>query len=121
MNQEQMKMRTKEFAKQVINLCRQLPNTREGQLIGNQFFRAGTSVGANYRAACRARSRADFVAKLGIVLEETDESLYWLEILAENKIMGAGSLEGLTNEAKQLLAIFVSSLNTAKGRSKRQS
>jgi len=121
MNQEQMKMRTKEFAKQVINLCRQLPNTREGQLIGNQFFRAGTSVGANYRAACRARSRADFVAKLGIVLEETDESLYWLEILAENKIMGAGSLEGLMNEAKQLLAIFVSSLNTAKGRSKRQS
>ena len=121
MNQEQMKIRTKEFPKQVISLCRQLPNTREGQLIGTQFFRAGTSVGANYRAACRARSKADFVAKLGIVLEETDESLYWLEILAENKIMGARFLEGLTNEAKQLLAIFISSLNTAKGRAKRTS
>ena len=121
MNQEQMKMRTKEFAKQVIELCRQLPNTREGQLIGTQLFRAGTSVGANYRAVCRARSKADFVAKLGIVLEETDESLYSLEILAENKIMGAGCLGDLTNEAKQLLAIFISSLNTAKGRAKRTS
>ena len=85
MNQEQMKMRTKEFAKRVFSLCRQLPTSREGQLIGTQFFRAGTSVGANYRSACRARSKADFVEKLGIVLEETDESLYWLEILAESK------------------------------------
>jgi len=120
MNQEQMKMRTKEFAKQVISLCRHLPATREGQLIGTQFFRAGTSVGANYRAACRARSKADFIAKLGIVLEETDESLYWLEILAENKIMDAGFLGGLTNEAKQLLAIFITSLNTAKARGRRK-
>jgi len=119
MNQEQMKMRTKEFAKRVISLCRQLPSSREGQLIGTQFFRAGTSVGANYRAACRARSKADFVAKLGIVLEETDESLYWLEILAENRIMNVNLLEGITSEAKELTAIFISSLNTAKGRGKR--
>jgi four helix bundle protein len=118
MNQEQMKMRTKEFAKRVISLCRQLPTSREGQLIGTQFFRAGTSVGANYRSACRARSKADFVAKLGIVLEETDESLYWLEILAENKIMDAVFLTEITNEAKELLAIFISSLNTAKGKAK---
>src|SRR4030042_7202422 len=116
MDQERMKMRTKEFAKQVINLCRQLPNTREGQLIGNQFFRAGTSVGANYRAACRARSKADFISKLAIVLEETDESLYWLEILAENKIVNSKLLTDLINEAKELIAIFVSSLNTAKGK-----
>lgn len=120
MNQEQMKVRTKEFAKRVIDLCRQLPANREGQLIGTQFFRAGTSVGANYRAACRARSKADFIAKLGIVLEETDESLYWLEILAENKIMSADSLIGLTNEGKELLAIFISSLNTAKGKGRRK-
>jgi len=118
MNQEQMKMRTKEFAKRVISLCRQLPTSREGQLIGTQFFRAGTSVGTNCRSACRARSKADFVAKLGIVSEETDESLYWLEISAENKIMDAAFLTGITNEAKELLAIFISSLNTAKGKAK---
>jgi four helix bundle protein len=119
MNQEQRKMRTKEFAKRGISLCRQLPSTREGQLIGTQFFRAGTAVGANYRSACRARSKADFIAKLGIVLEETDESLYWLEILAENRIMNANLLVGITSEAKELLAIFISGLNTAKGRAKR--
>jgi four helix bundle protein len=119
MDQEQMRIRTKEFAKQVISLCRQLPATQEGRLIGAQFFRSGTSVGANYRSACRARSKADFIAKLGIVLEETDESLYWLEILAENRIMNANLLAGITSEAKELLAIFISSLNTAKGRGKR--
>ena len=116
MNQEQMKSRTKEFAKQVINLCRQLPATREGRLIGDQFFRAGTSVGANYRAACRARSKADFISKLSIVLEETDESLYWLEIIGENKIVNPNLLTDLTKEAKELVAIFTSSLNTAKKR-----
>jgi four helix bundle protein len=114
MNQEQMKLRTKEFAKQVINLCGQLPGTREGRLIGNQFFRAGTSVGANYRAACRARSRADFISKLSIVLEEADESLYWLEILGENKILNPNLLTNLMKEANELVAIFISSVNTAK-------
>jgi four helix bundle protein len=121
MNQEQMKVRTKEFAKQVISLCRQLPGTQEGRLVGGQFFRSGTSVGANYRAACRARSKADFIAKLGLVLEETDESLYWLEILAENRIVNSDLLVSITNEAKELMAIFVSSLNTAKGRLKKLS
>jgi len=116
MNQEQMKVRTKEFAKQTISLCRQLPSTQEGRLIGGQFFRSGTSVGANYRAACRARSKADFISKLGIVLEETDESLYWMEILNENKIVNSKFLVGLMKEAKELIAIFVSSLNTVKGK-----
>jgi four helix bundle protein len=83
MDPEEMKRRTKEFSKRVIGLCRELPTTREGRLTGEQLFRAGTSVGANYRAACRARSRADFIAKLGVVLEEADEALYWLEILGE--------------------------------------
>ena len=114
MNQEQMKSRTKEFAKQVISLCRQLPGTREGRLIGNQLFRAGTSVSANYRAVCRARSKADFIAKLGIVLEEADESLYWLEILDEMKIVKTNLLKLLTDESNELVAIFVTSINTAK-------
>lgn len=114
MNQEQMKSRTKEFAKQVISLCRQLPDTREGRLIGNQLFRAGTSVSANYRAVCRARSKADFIAKLGIVLEEADESLYWLEILDEMEIVKTNLLKLLTDESNELVAIFVTSINTAK-------
>ena len=76
MNEEQMKRRTKEFAKQIIKLCRQLPNNREGRLIGDQLFRAGTSVVANYRSACRAKSRADFISKLSIVEEEADESFH---------------------------------------------
>jgi four helix bundle protein len=116
MNQEQMKVRTKEFAKQVIALCRQLPATQEGRLIRGQFFRSGTSVGANYRAACRARSRPDFISKIGIALEETDESLYWMEILSENKIMNSKLLAALMKESKELIAIFVSSLNTAKNK-----
>jgi four helix bundle protein len=114
MDQELMKKRTKEFAKKVIDLCRQLPENREGRLIGNQIFRSGTSVGANYRSACRGRSKADFIAKLGIVLEEADESLYWLEILAETKIVKADLLTPLMKEANELVSIFVSSLNTAK-------
>jgi four helix bundle protein len=113
-DQEEMKKRTKDFAKRVINLCRQLPETREGRLIGNQLFRSGTSVGANYRAACRGRSKAEFIAKLGVVLEEADESLYWLEILSETQIVKADLLEPLMEEASELVAIFVASLKTAK-------
>src|SRR5262249_44865324 len=100
--------------KRVIKLCRQLPRTEEGRLINGQLFRCGTSVGSNYRASCRGRSKADFVAKLGIVLEEADESLYWMEILAETGIMKAELLGPLMDEANQLVSIFVASLNTAK-------
>lgn len=114
MDQDELKRRTKEFAKQVIALCRQLPNSREGRLIGNQLFRAGTSVGANYRAACRGRSKADFIAKLGIALEEVDESVYWLEIVAETKILRTEVVTPLMREGHELIAIFVRSLNTAK-------
>jgi four helix bundle protein len=116
MDQEELKVRTKDFAKKVISLCRQLPATQEGRLVGGQFFRSGTSVGANYRAACRARSRADFISKLSIVLEETDESLYWMEVLSESRIVNSKPLTDLMNEAKELIAIFVSSLNIAKGK-----
>jgi len=114
MDQEEMKKRTKDFAKRVINLCRQLPETREGRLVGNQLFRSGTSVVANYRAACRARSKAEFIAKIGIVLEEADESLFWFEILSETQIIMANLLEPLMEEADELVGIFVTSLKTAK-------
>ena len=114
MNQEQMRNRTKEFAKQIINLCRQLPENREGRLIGNQIFRSGTSVGSNYRAVCRARSKADFIAKIGLVLEETDETLYWLELIDEKKIMKNGALKEIKKEANELVAIFVSTVNKAR-------
>ena len=115
MNQEEMKKRTKEFAKRILRLCRALPKTREGRLIGDQIFRAGTSVGANYRAACRGRSKPEFVAKLGIALEEADESLYWLEIISESKILKKPDrLNPLMQEATEIIAILVSSINTAK-------
>jgi len=114
MGPEEMKKRTKEFAKRVIGLCRRLPRTEEGHLIRNQLFRAGTAVGANYRAACRGRSKADFVSKLGLVLEEADESLYWMEIIVETNIMPNDLLTPLMAEANELVSIFVSSLKSAK-------
>jgi len=116
---EGLKKRTKEFAKQVINLCRQLPDSREARLVGSQLFRAGTSVGANYRAVCRARSKAEFIAKLGLVLEEADESLYWLEILNEARLVKPDLVTSLMAEANELVAIFVASLNTAKGKDRK--
>lgn len=114
MQPEELKKRTKEFAKRVINLCRHLPNTEEGRLIRKQLFRCGTSVGANYRAVCRGRSKAEFISKLGIVLEEADESLYWMEIIVETNVIKAELLGPLIQEADELVSIFVSSLNTAK-------
>ncbi len=114
MDQEQMRKRTKEFRRRVIGLCKQLPSSRDGRLIGDQLFRAGTAVVANYRAACRGRSRAELIAKLGTVLEEADESQYWLELLDEESIVKGDLLNWLLGEAKELVAIFVSSLNTAK-------
>jgi four helix bundle protein len=79
MDENQLKNRTKAFAKNIVRLCRKLPNNMEGRLIGNQIFRSGTSIAANYRAACRAKSTADFVSKLAIVEEEADETLFWLK------------------------------------------
>jgi len=114
MNPDELRRRTKEFAKRVIKLCRCMPATEEARLIRNPLFRSGTSVGANYRAACRGRLRADFIAKMGIVLEETDESLYWMELITETEIMKRELLLPLMEEAEQLVAIWVASLNTAK-------
>ena len=114
MDEDLMKQRTKEFAKQIIQLCRQMPNFREGRLIGDQLFRAGTSVAANYRSACRARSKADFISKLSIVEEEADESLFWLEIIKEMKIFYAPFMDSLVKENDEIIAILVSSIKTSR-------
>ena len=114
MNEAQMKKRTKEFAKATINLCRKLPNTREGKLIGDQMFRSGTSVAANYRAACRGRSKAEFISKLAIVEEEADETLFWLELIKEMKIFDHPSVDFLMKENNEIIAIIVSLDSTIK-------
>ncbi len=114
MNQIELKERTKTFALRVIRLVEALPNGRLCDTIARQILRAGTSVGANYRAACRARSNADFVSKMGIVEEELDECLYWMELLAETKTVETARLKNLEKEANELLSIVVSSIKTAR-------
>ena len=114
MNPEEMKKRTKEFAKEIIRLCRILPKNQESKLISNQLFRAGTSVAANYRAACRARSRAEFISKMGIVEEEADESLFWLELIKELELCKDPLVHRLLAEGNEILSIVVSSINTAR-------
>ncbi len=110
-----MKRRTKQFALLVIRLCRIVPRNEESRIICRQLLRSATSTAANYRAVCRARSHADFISKLGIVLEEIDESSFWLELLMEAGITGREKLDLALTEANELVAIFVASLRTAKG------
>jgi four helix bundle protein len=112
---EALKVRTKGFALRVLRLYRSLPRTEEARILGSQLLRSSTSIGANYRAACRGRSRAEFVAKLGVVLEEADETVFWLELLQEGTIFPAGKLRDLLQEANELVSIFVSSVRTARG------
>lgn len=114
MDKDEMKARTKEYAKRIVRLCRQLPDNREGRLIGNQLFRSGTSVGANYRGACRARSKAEFISKLTIVEEEADESMFWMELLSEMGIVNASLLADLLKETDEIIAIIVSTIKTSK-------
>ena len=109
---EQLRARTKTFALRIIRLFRSLPRSGEAQVIGKQLLRSGTSVGANYRAACRSRSRAEFVARLGIVVEEADETCYWLELLIEGDIVKAEKISDLLKEARELTAIFTASTTT---------
>ncbi len=111
---DELRRRTKSFAIGIVRLCRSLPPTPEARIIGNQLMRCGTSVGANYRAVCRARSRADFISKIGIVVEEVDESVFWLELLVETEIVPASCVKVLVSEANELLAIFGASQLTAK-------
>ncbi len=114
MRAEDLKIRTKNFALRIIKLIDRLPKTRAADVIGRQLLRAATSIGANYRSACRARSRADFVSKISIVEEEADESVYWLELLLETKMVASHELVDLLQEARELTAIFASSGKTAK-------
>ena len=120
MNSDELKARTKQFTLRVIRLVESLPRGRTADVIGRQLLRSGTSVGANYRAACRAKSTADFISKMGTVEEESDESLYWMELLIEAKIVESDKLESLMKEADELLAITVSSINTARKRKERK-
>lgn len=110
-----LKDRTKRFALLVIRLCQGLPRSQAGTIITRQLLRSSTSVGANYRAVCRARSGADFVSKLGVVLEEADETLFWLELLVDSGVAQLEKTAPLLKEANELVSIFVASLRTAKG------
>ncbi|HYN24230.1 MAG TPA: four helix bundle protein [Pyrinomonadaceae bacterium] len=109
MDEEELKRRTKRFGLRIMKLVLALPKTPQGRTVGGQLVRAGTSVGANYRAACRARSRAEFTARLGVVEEEADESGYWLEMIIEGGLMKAKLVEALLIEANELVAIMTSS------------
>ena len=111
---DELKDRTKQFGLRVIRVVQNLDNDKTGRTIGNQLIRCGTSVGANYRAACRARSPAEFRSKLGIVEEETDEAIYWMEMLIEAELISEQRLHDLIKEANEILAIIVTSINTSR-------
>ncbi|WP_347812776.1 four helix bundle protein [Flavobacterium sp. 90] len=113
---DEMKLRTKKFSLMIIDLAEKLPTTYVVKVIANQIVRSGTSVGANYRAVCRARSDREFVSKMNIVLEESDETLFWLEIIKEKMWIAKSELEIIWKEGNELTAIFVSSLKTVNNR-----
>ncbi len=113
MDENELKTRTKHFALRAMKLVGALPETAVGRTIGNQLVRSATSVGANYRSACRGRSKPEFVAKLGIVVEEADESGYWLELIIEGELLSPKLVEPLLKEANELTAIMVASRKSA--------
>ena len=120
MNPDDLKKRTKQFALRILKLVAALPNTVAGRAIGNQLVRAGTAVPANYRAACRGRSKAEFIAKLGTVEEEADESAFWMELIIEGELLKRKAVESLLAEADELTKIMASSRISA-SRSLKQS
>jgi len=115
-DEETFKRRTKRFALAVIKLVETLQRNRTAEVLGRQLLRAGTSVGANYRAACRGKSASDVVAKLSIVEEEADESIYWIELLVEAGVVAPSSVDTLKKEANELLAMTVASIKTLRSR-----
>ena len=115
MYKEQLKQRTKQFGLRVLKLVRALPKDAPGRALANQLVRSGTSVGANYRAACRGRSKAEFLAKLGVVLEEADESAYWLELIMEDGMLPKDRVAPLHIEADELCAIIYSAIQSSRG------
>jgi len=110
---KELQNRSKKFAISVIKFYKRLPKTDEGRILGKQLLRSSTSVAANYRSVCRSRSRAEFIAKMGIVVEEADESLLWFEIMTDAEIVTVDAVNDMMNESKELLHIFSSSLSTA--------
>jgi four helix bundle protein len=116
---ETLKKRTKSFAIRIVKLYRALPNTGEAKVIGNQFIRSGTAIAANYRASCRARSTAEFIAKIGVVVEEADEIVFWLEMLVDCDIFSESKMKEMIQEGNELLAIFAASQLTSKKNSKK--
>ena len=121
MTESEMKQRTKAFAFRVLKLIDSVPDARSGRVLANQLGRSGTSVGANYRAACRSRSTAEMISKLAVVEEEADESAFWLELVGDHGLMSADKLAPLLREADELTAIMVASrktLQTKQGKSK---
>ncbi len=114
----ELKKRTKAFALRVMKLAGALPETAAGRTVGNQLIRSATSVGANYRSACRGRSKPEFVAKLGIVVEESDECVYWLELIIDGELLKKALVEPLLLEANELTAIMIASHKTAQSRIK---
>ena len=116
MNPEELKIRTRAFALRVIRLAESLPDSPTARVIRNQILRCGSSVGANYRAACRAKSKPDFVSKMGTVEEEADETIYWMELLVDTGIVNRRRAADLMSEADQILSIVIASIKTAKRR-----
>ncbi len=114
MDKEDLKQRTRQFGLRVIRLTEALPHKRAADVIGKQLLRSATSVGANYRAACRARSKADFISKIGVVEEEADESVYWLELIVEAELLPKSRVNDLLQEANELTAIFTATGRSAK-------
>lgn len=114
MTESEMKARTKQFGLRVMKLVDALPDTTSGRAIGRQLIRSGTSVGANYRAACRGRSKPEFIAKIGIVAEEADESAFWLELIMDGELLKPELVSPLYQEAEELTAIVTASAKTAK-------
>lgn len=114
MTKDELKTRTKQFALKIILLVEDLPNSKAGRTIGNQIIRSGTSVAANYRTACRARSNADFISKITIVEEECYETLFWLELIDEANLLKKEKLTEMLIEADELTAIFTASGKTAR-------
>jgi four helix bundle protein len=113
MTERELLERTKQFALRIFKLVGALPQTIQGRAVASQLIRSGTSVAANYRAACRARSKPEFVAKLGVVEEEADESAFWLELIMETNLLSATNVEPLLSEASEIVAIMASSKKTA--------
>ncbi|HET6669593.1 MAG TPA: four helix bundle protein [Pyrinomonadaceae bacterium] len=125
MNAEELKKRTNKFSLRVLKLVAALPNNVQGRAIGHQLMRSGTSVGANFRAACRGRSRREFVAKIGVVEEEADESAFWMELIIEGEMMEEDRVSALLKEAQELAKIMaksrISAINSLRRSENRQS